>query len=557
MWRLVGVEGPLKGQKFQLSETTVLGRAFDADIRLDDLTVSRHHAKIVATRKGYLVEDLSSGNGTFINGQLIGGATLLKKGDLIGLPNHVFRFAAQAEGETPETTVSVIDVPQVEDSAIMETLDVNATMLEEAQPKPGTEPAAVMKAHQRLRTVVEISNAMQTQLDLNKLLNEIMDSLFRLFPQVDRGFIMLKADDSDELTPKVARQRGRQQPEAITVSRRIINEAVDRRVAVLSADAMSDQRFAQAMSVMDFHIRSMMCAPLIANESLLGIIHLDTTRQDRRFTLDDLYLLTGVGNQIALAIANAKLHKRLLLRERMERDLQLARQVQESFLPDRPPEVPGMQFCAWYRAALQVGGDFYDFIPLAENRIAIVVGDVAGKGIPAALLMARLTSDLRFLALNENEPKDVLTRLNERLNAAGSEGSFVTLIFAVLDPAGLTLKMGNAAHPPALLRRKATGEVLRLLEGVNLPAGAIESEEFHQKAFRLEKGDVVCLYSDGVTEAMNARQELYGSERLRAVVAHPAKGPREVMDNVLRDVQDFAGDTPQSDDLTIVCLGAL
>jgi serine phosphatase RsbU (regulator of sigma subunit) len=331
---------------------------------------------------------------------------------------------------------------------------------------------------------------------------------------------------------------------------------MDDRVAILSADAMGDQRFSMAQSVLNFRIRSMMCAPIIANDEALGIIHLDTTRQDRQFTLDDLDLLAAVTNQTAFAIANARLHRKLLLQERTERDLHLARQVQQSFLPRHFPEVAGMQFCASYKAALEVGGDFYDFIPLAGGRLAIVVGDVAGKGIPAALLMARMSSAVREFALTEDDPRRVVARVNERLAAMDAEGAFITLIFALLDPRSRALQMVNAGHPPPLLRKGAGGQVSEIHSCTNFPVGVMPGAEFEAESFRIEPGDFVCLYSDGITEAMNAQKDGYGDARLKSVAALPAASAAEWMENILKDVHAYVGGAYQSDDLTLVCFGA-
>jgi sigma-B regulation protein RsbU (phosphoserine phosphatase) len=241
----------------------------------------------------------------------------------------------------------------------------------------------------------------------------------------------------------------------------------------------------------------------------------------------------------------------------MERDLQLARQVQESFLPGKPPEVAGVQFCARYKAALQVGGDFYDFIPLASGKLGIVVGDVAGKGIPAALLMARMTSDVRFFSLNEDDPGLVVGKLNSRLCAGNADDSFVTLIFGILDPATRVLRFANAAHPPPVLRKGNTGQISEVQTNTNFPVGAVDGAEFQQESVTLEPGDILCLYSDGITEAMDAAKNMYGSERLAAAVGAPKGGVTQVMENILRDVQAHVGNPYQSDDLTLVCLGAV
>ena len=450
-----------------------------------------------------------------------------------------------------------MDEPSAAAPPALETLDVKATSMEAAMAQQATAPDALIKAQQRLRAVLEISNAVQTQLDMDKLLDQIMDRLFGVFPQADRGFILLKADESEDLVPRAARQRGREQPEAITVSRSIIRKAMGDRVAILSADAMGDQRFSMALSVMNFRIRSMMCAPIIAHDEALGIIHLDTTRQDRQFTLDDLDLLAAVTNQTAFAIANARLHRKLLLQERTERDLQLARQVQESFLPRQFPEVAGMQFCASYKAALEVGGDFYDFIPLEGDRLAIVVGDVAGKGIPAALMMARMSSAVREFALTEDEPRRVVAQAQR---PPGGDGRREARSSRSSSPSSIRAAAPFRWSTPAI-RRRSSGKVPparspRFRAAPTSPSASMPGAEFEAESFRIEPGDFVCLYSDGITEAMNAQQDRYGDDRLKSVAALPAASAAQLMENILKDVHAYVGGAYQSDDLTLVCFGA-
>jgi serine phosphatase RsbU (regulator of sigma subunit)/pSer/pThr/pTyr-binding forkhead associated (FHA) protein len=555
MSNLIAIEGPFKGRTFPLREATVLGRSIEADLRLDDLAISRRHARISLAGGSWFIEDLGSGNGTTVNGKAIAAPTPLKNGDRIGLAENVFRFAA--ESELPrESGVTIVDVPSAAAPLARETLDVKASSMEAAMAQRATAPDALIKVQQRFGAVLEISNAVRIQLDMDQLLNQMMDRLFGVFPQADRGFIMLKADESEELVLRAARQRGREQPEAVTLSRHIVQKAMGDGVALLSDDAMGDQRFAMAQSVMNFRIRSMMCVPIIVNDEALGIIHLDTTRQDRQFTRDDLELLVWVTSQTAFAIANAALHRKLLLQERTERDLYLARQVQQSLLPRHLPEVAGMQFRAWYKAALEIGGDFYDFVPLKNGQLAIVVADVSGKGIPAALVMARMSSAIRELALTEDEPRRVVALADDRLEAMEAEGTFITLIFALLDPRSRTLQMVNAGHPSPLLRKGSTGQVSEIKTCTNFAVGFVPGAEFEAESFRIEPGDFICFYSDGITEAMNAQQDCYGSDRLKSVAALPAASAEQLMENILRDVHAFVGSAHQSDDMTLVCFGA-
>jgi len=550
---LIAVDGPLKGLQFPLKRRMVLGRSFDADIQIDDLTVSRHHCQIAATRRGCLLRDLGSPHGTYLNDKLIKGPVRLREGDTIRLRNSVFRFALRKKTKPP---TELVDLPEDKPSCIVESIDMRSTTVEGAAPHAIT-AESLAKAHQRLRTVVQIGNAISAHLDLGDLLKEILDSFFRIFPQADRAFIMLKEEGAEEMQVQAARQRDEESVETISVSKHIINEAVTRCLGVLSANAMDDERFANAGSVMDFQIRSMMCAPLMAADEVLGVIHLDTTQQGQHFTPDDLELFTSVTNQTALAISYARMHERLLKRQRLEHELALARHVQDSFLPDESPVVPGMEFSATYRAALEVGGDFYDWISLNDGRLGIVLGDVMGKGVPAALMMVRMMSDVRFLTMSRPEPSTVLERLNESFIHRGTKNAFVTMIFMLLDPETRRLSIANAAHYPPIICKGSAGELCHLEVESGLPIGIVSGTKYAQRTISLEPRDCVVAFTDGVVEAENEQEELYGIERLMKALAavHPPAAPL-LVEKLLKDVRAFAGDTAQTDDLTVVCLGA-
>jgi serine phosphatase RsbU (regulator of sigma subunit) len=552
---LVAVEGPFKGQTFQLSETSVLGRSSKANLHLDDPAVSRFHARIFLRAGRFFIEDLDSENGTMVNGREILAVTPLENGDRVGLPGSVFRFAGKSVSGVGNRVT--IDKEPWAAPPVLETLDVTAVSLERPVGQRDTVPNTLIKAEQRLHAVLEISNAIRTQLEIDRLLNQILERLFGVFRQADRGFIILKDNDSDVLMPRATRHRDPEQPEAAPISRSIVEKAMADRVAIRSADAMGDQRFAAASSVKKFEIRSMICVPIISEGEALGVIHLDTARQDRHFTHDDLELLTGVTNQVAFAIANARLHGKLLVQERTERELEIARQMQKAFLPRDLPEVAGIQFGASYKAALAVSGDFYDFIRLEADKLAVVVGDVAGKGIPAALMMARMSSAIREFALIEGDPRRVVARANERLSAMGVEGSFITLIYVLLDLRSRTLQMVNAGHPPPLLRKGSASRVSEIQSCINYPVGVVLGWEFETESFQMETGDFVCLYSDGITEAMNVQKQSYGAERLKSAMALPVTSAAQLTENILQDVNAFVGSAHPSDDLTLVCFGAI
>src|SRR5205807_9432155 len=228
--------------------------------------------------------------------------------------------------------------------------------------------------------------------------------------------------------------------------------------AILSEDASSDAQFDMSQSIADCKIRSMVVAPLVsrAGAPAIGVIQLDTQDRFKKFTQDDLRLLMAVAAQAGVAIENARMHESLVTRAELERDLELAQRVQKSFLPKKFPQAPGYEFFAHYESAQEVGGDYYDFIPLPNNRLGVMIGDVAGKGVPAALLMAKVSSDARFCALTEPTLSDAVGKLNDHMQEAGLLDRFVTFSGCVVDLGKHTVSVVNAGHQPPLIYRAAT-----------------------------------------------------------------------------------------------------
>jgi sigma-B regulation protein RsbU (phosphoserine phosphatase) len=567
MARLTAVRGTLTGQSFELGDEIFIGRLSECAVTIDDQGVSRKHARIWSAPEGVFVEDLMSSNGTIVNGREIDKPVLLRDQDTIAVYGHTFRFEAGPEAAAPAQVAdefAATFVPPRKAAAqimfgdadamaatIEETFDMGATMVDGVFVPPAAGDAAT--ANQRLQTILRISNALQTELELDALLDDVLANLFQVFDLADRGFLMLY-DEGGELRPAACRNR-QGQSEEVRVSRSIINEVTSRRVAVLSSDALTDDRFGGAMSIADLNIRSVMCAPLLTRDELLGVIHVDTVRPGNRFFAEDLELLSGVAAQTALAIAGARMHEELLARDRVERDLKVATQVQNSFLPASTPDVPGLEFAAFYRAALDIGGDLYDFVPQSGDSMAIVVGDVSGKGVPAALMMARMSSDARFYAVQEREPRDILPHLSRRMDETGMADVFVTMLLATLDLQTHRMLVANAAHCRPLVRRAAEGDVMEMDVEPGFALGMMPGSEYAQASYGLQPGDVVCLVTDGVTEAMNSRKEQYGEERLRATVAAAPPSAQGVLAAILADVEEHVGDTKQSDDLTCVCFG--
>jgi len=246
-----------------------------------------------------------------------------------------------------------------------------------------------------------------------------------------------------------------------------------------------------------------------------------------------------------------------LARERLKLDLELAREVQRGFLPQRLPEIPGYEFFAYYESAYEIGGDYYDFIPLPRQRLAVLLGDVAGKGVVAALLMAKLSADARSCMLSEPDPAVAVARLNALMTQSGIADRFVTLVAAILDPATHTVTLVNAGHPSPLIYHRATRSVAEAtsLDVAGLPLGVEGGFAFASCQVGLEPGDSILAFTDGVTEAMDVNNVQFQTKAVHAAVQGDAHSPRALGERVVKVVKQFAAGRSPHDDIALVGFG--
>ena len=266
-------------------------------------------------------------------------------------------------------------------------------------------------------------------------------------------------------------------------------------------------------------------------------------------------IITGISQQAALAIQNHQLQQEMLVRERLEREMQLAREIQQTFLPDQLPGLPGWQVNVWWRTARETGGDFYDLIDLPGNRLGIVIADVADKGLPAALFMTLIRTLVRAAVREGHPPAEVLEVVNNLLIPDARHGTFVTIVYAVLDPATGQLTYANAGHNPPLWVRTSLAQI-DLFPRSGMALGVVEDNPVDQRAVTLLPGDFLVLYTDGVTDAFSPQGLPYGFERLHQVVSESAFAPPgllsagAMMEAIDQSINDFIGDEPAADDST-------
>lgn len=553
MPKLIVRTGPFAGREYEFREGCDIGRSSQATLYHDDRTLSRKHATFTRTSSGWQVTDLGSANGTFVNGRRLSAPARLSDGDELKLGSVVFEFRA------PEAAVAP-PKPAPEESSVVMLDSASHSVISRLRASesasflsPTAGAKSLDKLRKRLELVTEVSRAVAQELDENVLLPKILDKVFDVFPQADRGFILLHDAENGKLTPKAGKTRSGA-PSAFAISRTLVGEVIKNRQGILSVDAAQDERFQANQSIQLLGIRPIVCVPMMAGDEVFGVLTLDAATTVKAFDADDMALLLGIAGQAALAVANARLHRTLVGQELIKRDLGLARRIQERFIPKAPPEVEGFQFGTHYAPALDVGGDFLQYLDLNDPWVGVSIGDVSGKGISAALYMVKVCTEMRTRAAGQHDPGEILARVNRALTDDFEDGMFVTGIVAALNAETRQLRVSSAGHPAPLVRR-ADGSIVQLPVPRNTPLGVTEDADFPPRSFQLLEGDVALLYTDGLSEAMAADGTLFGDDRIVDVMSAADGTAQGVLSALLVALDGFVGSAPQHDDLTLVCFG--
>jgi serine phosphatase RsbU (regulator of sigma subunit)/pSer/pThr/pTyr-binding forkhead associated (FHA) protein len=560
------LKGTNQGQRLPLGQDrTILGRNRDCHVVIEFPAVSREHANILRVNGKFYIEDCGSRNGTFVNNQKIEGRTPLKENDRIKICDFLCTFHEAAGAAAPAALKPLPaslrpDEPDLEEPTAETTATVEATLA-----RMSSSQLLESQPAEKLTALIEILGNLSKTLELDTLLPRIADSLFDLFRQADRCFLILSQEGPPKLLPKLIKTRRAGGESNSRFSRSIVEQCLKTGQGLLSEDASTDSRFSQAQSIADFRIRSVMCGPLTSSDGkAFGVIQLDTQDRTKKFTQEDLKLLVAVANQAAVAFANVQMHDDLVVRDRFQRDMQLASQVQRGFLPQALPEIAGYEFFAAYESAQQIGGDYYDFVSLPSKQLAILLGDVAGKGVPAALLMAKLSSEARFAVLTEPGPGPAITKLNNLLSQAGLMDRFVTFAGTFLDPANHRVTIVNAGHQVPLLFKPGATDVNNAVsdEESGLPLGVMEDFEYGAVSVDLQPGEIVLIFTDGITDAMSVKGEAFQMKGLRdAIDAARATGepisPARLGDAIIKAVKDHASGRSPHDDIALVCFGRI
>jgi serine phosphatase RsbU (regulator of sigma subunit)/pSer/pThr/pTyr-binding forkhead associated (FHA) protein len=516
-----------------------IGRDRRSDIHLDRKEVSSTHARVFRRPDGFFLEDRGSYNHTYLDDRKLTAfaPTRLRDGSRIKICESLLIFHLEAvkieEHDDDTTIMGVLADPSSVDPAAMT-----------------AGPEEVLKG------VLEINRTLGGSIALNEALGKVLEAFFAIFPQAECGFI-LTSEPGGELIPRAIRRRNGD-AEGLTLSHTVLDHVMNEGQGLLIRDAGADARFKDVPSLSGSRIRTVVCMPLLDHDARpIGIIQLDNRSFRAQFRPDDLDLLAAVSAPIGVAIANHR-----FLKAKAEREA--AGEVLRAMLPRGRPGAREYTFWDLYEPAMVVGGDYYDYHPIAAAeaagdapcaRWAIALGDVVGKGMPAALLVTNLCSEVRHHVRTEADPRRIVERLNRAFHDAENPGRFITFLLVVLDADSHALTVVNAGHMGPLIRR-AGGELEVIGQAeAGLPL-AVDHEHTYQAATTLlEPGDVVVLYTDGVDSAMNPRRKLFGLAAVKqTVAAAPGEVPR-VGEALIDAVHAHAAGQDPFDDITIICFG--
>ncbi|TFH02732.1 MAG: GAF domain-containing protein [Calditrichales bacterium] len=412
----------------------------------------------------------------------------------------------------------------------------------------------------RLRTAVEelsilndIATAISSTLDLDRVIGLIVQKCVK-HVKVDQGAVWLleEKNESGPLKTMVRTVNSSAEGLPYRLDTQLIGWMIKNQKPLIIQDLENDERF-QITPKEKEYIRSLLAVPLQQKGKMIGVLTVFNKRSDEVFSGEDCRLLTIIGAQSAQVIEGARLYKEEQELLKMQQEMNVAAQIQMNLLPKDFPSIKNYETYGVSIPAKEVGGDYYDFIPQEDKRLIFCLGDVSGKGMPAALLMANLQATLRGQAISCKDAQTCLKRSNNLLYHSTDMEKYATMFYGILDVINHQLIYANAGHnAPYLVSKK--GEVKRL-KTAGIPLGWLEEFDYKEERVDINPGDVLVAFSDGISEAMNSREEEFEEERILEVIkTNMHNGPRDITDSLIKVVTSFTGSAPQSDDMTVVVI---
>jgi len=510
------------------SETITLGRASDCTIPIRDRFLSRHHAEITLASGVWVVRDCGSVNGTMLNGVKLLAPTALKPGDRIGLGDSEVIFHAH---DAPSQLIAIDSSSHAKNLAI-----------------PMREAVSDQE-----RTNVLASLAVEFIEDraASELFDFILDRVMAVM-QPSRVALALLGPDGKTFDNVLMRRRDSADSADLTISKTLLGEVIGERTVIAFVDTGMDEKLAKAESIVMQQIRSAVCAPLMIGDAVLGVLYLDFLANRGAVTHEDVRLIAQIARFAAAKLETARLRDEAIAKAKLDEELRTAYVIQSRLLPAKLPIVDGYVLAGTNKPCKTVSGDYYDVIVRSDGKICFVVADVSGKGITAALVMSALATAFNIFTRTYPSPADLVSEINQTLQPKTAPSKFATLVAGVLDPLTGVVEFTNAGHVPPLVVR---ADGVTALTSTDMVVGLFTHAKYRTQTITLGRGDSIVLFTDGITEAENEREEQLGlmPVQYRLETLHGTQA-QEILDTIESCVHDFVGNVPAGDDVTMLAL---
>ncbi|HYI11580.1 MAG TPA: SpoIIE family protein phosphatase [Thermoanaerobaculia bacterium] len=513
---------PLQG------DAVSIGRASDCSIPIKDRYLSRKHAEIIAAGNSWVLKDLGSANGTYLNGTRVERDEPLKTGDRIRLGDTEIVFEA-----SERSTDKFIAVAESHVSATI------AIPVNDISDRPEAQDVS------RLQTLTLLARELIEDRPMSELFGFIVDRVMEhLHPS--RAAIALLGHDGRSFTKVEVRRADQTDAGELTISHTLLNEIVVEKKALAFVDVGADEKLRSAQSIVMQGIHSILCAPLMIGNSVVGVLYVDYLFTQRSLSEEDVRLVAQIGRFAASKLETTRLREEAIQKRIMDEELKTASSIQRRLLPPAPSNVPGFTFVGRNQPCRTVSGDYYDFAVRPDGRVYFVIGDVSGKGVTAGLMMAGLQVAFRIFSKTDPDPATLVTQLNVTLKENLPQSKFVTLFLGCLDTKSGKVEYVNAGHtPPLWLRKDGATE----LTESDLLLGVVSRAEFVNRQLQLEPGDSLVLFTDGVTEARSPEGIDLGSMTIGAALAKLHGADAEaIVTSVNETVINHVGDAECLDD---------
>jgi len=525
---------------FLISSSEVLiGRKGDADVVLSNQHVSRHHAKIVPMPEGYFLQDLGSTHGTFVNNQQI-EQHILKHGDRIGVGKERVELQYLVSDEVPQKPPVKVDTTQIFEKSL---IDLGVVLPPEYSDL------------EKISCILDFQYQWEQLFTPDAAFQKILEFALKI-SGAERGFILVREGIGFGYAAGLDGMGRTLTPSHFQTSQTVVNDVVAKSSPVFMVEGL-DKKYIEQASIVAMNLRAIACLPLMGlpsqsdTPSILGILYLDSTKRMHSLSGLDERIINKLAVEAGNVLERVEMIKNIDQRRKLDQELALAEETQRGLLPQTFPKVKNLSIHAFSKPTRYVGGDFYDFLKLETGELFGVLADVSGKGISASLLSSMLLGCLQMQLRAGLPVNEAVNRLNRFLCEKSSSGRFVTMFLLTLNSDGCG-KYISAGHNPSYLFRAATREIEELGSN-NMIVGAFSSATYQPDRLQLEKGDVLVVYSDGLTEAENPQGEMLGEEQVKAVIRLEApSGSKHLEQKLLETIQGFTRGRSQTDDITLM-----